>query len=205
MERHARFTPNSRHPRGDRHVRLADILSFTRSPRRRGRSASAAASQPSAAAVFRLIIRSNCVGCSTGRSPGFAPRSILSTFSGGTPEQCREIGALGHHAAALGGGTNTVHSWQLSSDRRRIDDLAIAVEERVGANIQRVRTVLEACYRRRNVLDAVDIAANGFDLDVARGAFHFAGLLVRGGIVLIDQDRDAPQPRDRLATGQAAW
>src|SRR5262245_34974143 len=37
--------------------------------------------RPRAFAVTRLMIRSNLVGCSTGRSPGFAPRKILSTYS----------------------------------------------------------------------------------------------------------------------------
>src|SRR5262249_55983231 len=36
-------------------------------------------SRPSAFAVVRLMTRSNFVGCSTGRSAGFAPRRILST------------------------------------------------------------------------------------------------------------------------------
>jgi len=36
-------------------------------------------SRPSALAAFRLITSSNLVGCSTGRSPGFAPLRILST------------------------------------------------------------------------------------------------------------------------------
>src|SRR5262249_6483504 len=35
--------------------------------------------RPSALAVVRLMTRSNLVGCSTGRSAGFAPRRILST------------------------------------------------------------------------------------------------------------------------------
>ena len=35
--------------------------------------------RPSASAVFRLRTSSNLIGCSTGRSPGFAPRKILST------------------------------------------------------------------------------------------------------------------------------
>src|SRR5258707_7726371 len=34
---------------------------------------------PSALAVLRLMISSNLVGCSTGRSPGLAPFSTLST------------------------------------------------------------------------------------------------------------------------------
>src|SRR5262245_33018814 len=37
--------------------------------------------RPSACAVVRLMTRSNFVGCSTGRSAGFAPRRILSTYS----------------------------------------------------------------------------------------------------------------------------
>jgi len=36
---------------------------------------------PRALAVLRLIASSNLVGCSTGRSPGFAPRRILSVSS----------------------------------------------------------------------------------------------------------------------------
>src|SRR6266536_3072931 len=36
--------------------------------------------RPSALAVLRLITSSNLVGCSTGRSPGFAPLRILSTY-----------------------------------------------------------------------------------------------------------------------------
>jgi hypothetical protein len=36
---------------------------------------------PSALAVLRLITSSNLVGCSTGRSPGFAPFRILSTYA----------------------------------------------------------------------------------------------------------------------------
>src|SRR5262249_44627400 len=38
-------------------------------------------SRPSALAVVRLTTSSNLVGCSTGRSAGFAPRRILSTNS----------------------------------------------------------------------------------------------------------------------------
>ena len=34
---------------------------------------------PSALAVLRLITSSKCIGCSMGKSPGLAPRRILST------------------------------------------------------------------------------------------------------------------------------
>src|SRR5215467_3199016 len=36
---------------------------------------------PSVLAVVKFTMRSNLVGCSIGRSVGFAPRSILSTYS----------------------------------------------------------------------------------------------------------------------------
>src|SRR5580700_9550678 len=48
-----------------------------RSPRRRWRVTLAAGMvTPSAFAVLRLMVRSNFVGCSTGRSAGFAPLRI---------------------------------------------------------------------------------------------------------------------------------
>src|SRR5262245_10105550 len=40
-------------------------------------------SRPSTFAVVKLMSRSNLVGCSTGMSPGFAPRRTLSTSSAG--------------------------------------------------------------------------------------------------------------------------
>ena len=42
-------------------------------------------------AVLRLTTSSNCVGCSTGRSPGFAPLRILSTY---TAERRKKAGRL---------------------------------------------------------------------------------------------------------------
>ena len=47
-----------------------------RSPRRRGRAASAARSRPSALAVLRLMTSSTLVDCMTGRSAGFSPLRI---------------------------------------------------------------------------------------------------------------------------------
>src|SRR6187455_31667 len=37
--------------------------------------------RPRALAVLRFTMKSNLAGCSTGRSAGFAPRKILSTYS----------------------------------------------------------------------------------------------------------------------------
>src|SRR5262249_13681141 len=55
---------------------LAPLHSITSSARA---SRVVGISRSSALAVVRLTTRSNLVGCSTGRSPGFAPRRILST------------------------------------------------------------------------------------------------------------------------------
>src|SRR5262249_222138 len=48
--------------------------------------------RPSALAVVRLMTRSNLVGCSTGRSAGFAPRRILSTKLAARPHMCGQSG-----------------------------------------------------------------------------------------------------------------
>src|SRR6516164_420119 len=49
-------------------------------------------SRPSAFATIRLITKSNLVGCSTGMSAGFAPRSILSTKSPARRHRSRKFG-----------------------------------------------------------------------------------------------------------------
>ena len=46
--------------------------------------------RPSAFAVVRLTTRSNLVGCSTGRSAGFAPAQNLVDKVGSPPEQIRD-------------------------------------------------------------------------------------------------------------------
>src|SRR5262249_23509057 len=77
--------PNSRHPQtaaqGQFQTRAPHqrkAYSMTSSARARSEGGTV---RPSALAVFRLINNSNFVGCSTGRSPGFAPLKILSTYS----------------------------------------------------------------------------------------------------------------------------
>ena len=57
--------------------------------------------RPSAFAVFRLMTSANLVGCSTGKSPGFAPFKILSTNT--AARRCsHDIGTIGHEATAFG-------------------------------------------------------------------------------------------------------
>ena len=61
-----------------RAARVAMTYSITSSARA---SNVGGTSRPIAFATIRLTTRSNLVGCSTGRSAGFAPRKILSTKS----------------------------------------------------------------------------------------------------------------------------
>src|SRR6266404_300740 len=82
-----RFTPESglmsdiapcpfRATSGLMHRSKRQLYSITSSARC---SSDVGTSMPSAFAVFKLITSSNLVGCSTGRSAGFAPLKILST------------------------------------------------------------------------------------------------------------------------------
>ena len=48
--------------------------------------------RPSAFAVLRFITNSNLVGCSIGRSDGFAPRKILSTYSAAFRNKSEKLG-----------------------------------------------------------------------------------------------------------------
>ena len=63
--------------------------SITSSARRRRDSG---IDSPIALAVVRLMTRSNLVGCSTGRSAGFAPRKILSTISAARRHKAGKFG-----------------------------------------------------------------------------------------------------------------
>ena len=82
-----RFTPKSGHPptrlecplcakSGHYAAQQKERYSITSSARATNDGGT---SRPSILAVVRLIMKSNLVGCSTGRSPGLAPCKILST------------------------------------------------------------------------------------------------------------------------------
>src|SRR5262249_11883624 len=80
-------------PRGNRAANQRDerasVHSITSSARRRKASG---IFSPSTLAVVRLTTRSNLVGCSTGRSAGFAPRRILSTYSAARRKRSGKFG-----------------------------------------------------------------------------------------------------------------
>jgi hypothetical protein len=87
--RHRRLRPShrllrSRH-KWPRYCRTPEHLNDLAAVHSSTSSASASnvggTSRPIVLAVFRLIASSNLVDCSTGRSPGLAPRRILSAYS----------------------------------------------------------------------------------------------------------------------------
>jgi len=87
-----RFTPESGHCSGEQSryvcfVPEADITTYSITSSARARSDGGMV-KPIAFAVVRLIAKSNLVGCSTGKSPGFAPRKILSTKSAARRNRC---------------------------------------------------------------------------------------------------------------------
>src|SRR5262249_4698053 len=73
----------------DQRDELAPFHSITSSARRRNDSGIV---RPSTLAAVTFRTRSNLVGCSTGRSAGFAPRRILSTRPAARRNRSRKFG-----------------------------------------------------------------------------------------------------------------
>jgi hypothetical protein len=75
---------------------------------------------PRALAVLRLITNSNLVGCSTGRSEGFAPLRILS-MHGNASKQIGEAYPIGHQPAGIDNNPLTEHRRQVVLGREAHD------------------------------------------------------------------------------------
>src|SRR5215831_12883388 len=109
--------------------------------------------RPSALAVVRLMMRSNLVGCSTGRSAGFAPRRILSTKLAARPT-C--AASLAHRTSYLL--LRRIRalraSWHVRRERQRIDANAIDQCDRSGRDVERLRLALERLESRVDVFTA---------------------------------------------------
>jgi hypothetical protein len=92
-------------------------------------------SRPSALAVVRLMTRSNFLGCSTGISAGFAPRSILSTKSAARRNRS---GSWFHRTSdlPLRRLPRAVHRRQPRRRCQGIDPDAVGAYERVDTDIK---------------------------------------------------------------------
>jgi hypothetical protein len=87
---------------------------------------------PSAFAAFRLITRSNLVGCWIGRSPGLAPFTI--DIIRRTTEQVSDVGAIGHQPAARGEQGDAIDCRHAVSGGDGDDGIAMGEGEDAGQN-----------------------------------------------------------------------
>ena len=110
---------------------IIEMTGSTRSPRRRGR-AGPAKFEASALAVFRLTMKSNLVGCSTGMSAGFAPRRILSTYSAARRNSSGKFGPIGHQASAFDIFPKAEHRRQPRASARSLMCTRLAFESGFG-------------------------------------------------------------------------
>src|SRR5262245_39752756 len=99
---------------------------------------------PSAFAVFMLMTSSNFVGCSTGRSAGFAPFKILSV-NGGAPKYVTQIRAIGHEAARLHDPAELTHNLQAVLEPKLRDHSALCDRSRTLDEEDRLGIVFLRC------------------------------------------------------------
>jgi len=88
---------------------------------------------PRVLAVVRLMTRSNLVGCSTGRSAGFAPAQNLVNQVGGAPEQVRIVWSIAHQPARFGLHLPTVDRRQAAAQGECNDSLAVEILSASGS------------------------------------------------------------------------
>jgi|GraSoi2013_115cm_1033766.scaffolds.fasta_scaffold16238_2 hypothetical protein len=157
--------PRQQRPRGwsaaQQRDELAPFHSITSSARA---SSVGGTSMPSAFAAFMLMISSNLVGCSTGRSAGFAPSNILSmVYSAarrGCPcPRCRHDVEIPNQPAARAGlswGTNA-----RNLDRRRVETaVELARQDRFLGGSESF-FVAPCCGTLRRILYLLDGCSRG--------------------------------------------
>jgi len=143
--------PRQQRPRGwsaaQQRDELAPFHSITSSARA---SSVGGTSMPSAFAAFMLMISSNLVGCSTGRSAGFAPSNILSmVYSVEIPNQPAA-------RAGLSWGTNA-----RNLDRRRVETaVELARQDRFLGGSESF-FVAPCCGTLRRILYLLDGCSRG--------------------------------------------
>src|SRR5215470_20263270 len=89
---------------------------------------------------------SNLVGCSTGRSAGFAPLRILSTEVRGSPVHIVQTRAIGHDETSVHPLGPRTHRWQTALCRELGDGRSVSIEH--GAPIDENRAHVLSDHRR---------------------------------------------------------
>ena len=125
---------------------------LTESPRPRGSSSDCGIARPMAFAVFRLITRSNLVGCSTGRSAGFAPLRILSTNNAARRQYIVEIRGVRHQPAGFDIAPQRIHGGEPIGSRpaQRPDCARLAAPRHLPQATRRREQLLRRRMRVRS-------------------------------------------------------
>ena len=76
-------------------------------------------------AVLRLKMSLNLVGCCTGRSPGFSPRRMRSTYSAVLPEAILEVVTVGDEPTGHDGSRGGVDRRQAMPQCQRDDEIFV--------------------------------------------------------------------------------
>src|SRR6185295_8492133 len=132
---------------------LAALHSITSSAR--ARNASGIVSSI-ALAVLRLTTSSNFVGCSTGRSAGFAPRKNLVNELCSSAEQVGDVCSIGYQTACFGILSNAVHRRQPRAQCQGVDVNPVAARERVSDDIKRLHAAPKRLEAGRDILGSPD-------------------------------------------------
>ena len=135
--------------------------------------------RPRALAVIRLITRLNLVGCSTGRSPGFAPPRILWTYSAARRARTGRRYLRPQHQCVY---SNSVGERQV-----------------VQKDVERVRTAVEGVECGRDVVGLPDFQVENLKSKRTCRCLNLASVEDGTGIDDIDQDRQPAQTGDNLA------
>ena len=118
-----------------------------RSPRRRGRAASAELSRPSALAVLRLMTNSNLVDCMHRQVRGLLALEDAAGVDAGLTIRVRNAGAVAHQTAGFGIFANCVDRRDRVARRQRDKLFAPGDEECIGATTVRRLAAGQASQR----------------------------------------------------------
>ena len=106
---------------------------------------------PSAFAVLRFIRSSNVVGSSIGKSPGFAPLKILSTYEAARRKEPMVARTIGKQTACISEFPETVDSGKPVLQAKVGKFLDMTVHKRIGENDERL--CLIACHSHKGRID----------------------------------------------------
>jgi hypothetical protein len=137
---------------------------------------------PSAFAVFVLITGSNLVGCSTGRSPGFAPLRILSTKV--AAPAFSQIDPVNHQSTFLNVLTIGIYSRQAHGSCQCRDSLPLTEHQRLCSHQHCLDALLnESLEGNIDVHRRADLNRHEFDTQRCRSGLGVSPMNISCRIV----------------------